>query len=138
MQEFYDTLAEVLTWVIIKGMVLSKNKILLGQEIKYGRFLLSSGKGEEVDIKPDPDRLKDILDKKPSKNKQRLLSFLGLVNTLRSWSVGILCNIFHLMELSKKHVVFKWGQQENDKFLAIKIFLELCWYLALLTLVRPA
>ena len=62
MQECYNTLAKVLTRVIRKGMVVAKKKFLSGQEIKYEEFLLSSEEGEEVDIKPDPDRLKDILE----------------------------------------------------------------------------
>ena len=54
------------------------------------------------------------------KNKQELLSFLGLVNTLRSWSPGIMCNKFHLRELSKKNVLLQWGKHESDEFEAIK------------------
>ena len=42
--------------------------------------------GEEVDIQPHPDRLKNILEIDPPSNKQELMSFLGLVNTLRAWS----------------------------------------------------
>ena len=45
--------------------------------------------GEEVDIQPHPDRLKNILEIDPPSNKQELMSFLGLVNTLRVWSPGI-------------------------------------------------
>ena len=82
--------------------------------------MLSAEEGEEVDIKPDPDRLKDNLEIDPPSNKQELLSFLGLVNTLRAWSPGITCHTFHLRELSKKQVLVNWGQNESDEFQAIK------------------
>ena len=73
----YDTLAIVFTRVIQKEMVLAEIKFKFSQEMKNGVFLLLALPGGEVQIGPDPELLKEILDVKSPTCKTELLSLLG-------------------------------------------------------------
>ena len=89
LQEMWDTLAEVLSQIINRNMVVSIDKFQLGQSINYGGFTLEASPGVPIKILPDKSRLDTLLEIPPPQSKAELSSFLGFINTFKIWSPAL-------------------------------------------------
>lgn len=93
-------------------------------EVNEVRFLgmIFSEKG----IKPDPDRVKSIIQLSTPQNIMQLQSFLGMVNYLRLFIPNMSELVEPLRNLLKKNLVWSWGKNCEIAFNKLKnILIEL-------------
>ena len=97
-------------------IMLSEEKIQIGQRVKFGGFLVDSTSGQ-VEITPDPALLDDIRKFPTPANLTQLRSFQGLVNQVNSWNPDISQHLEGLRPLLKKYSTFTWTEEMNEEFL---------------------
>ena len=97
------------------GIVLSEEKIKVGQKIKFGGYFVDASSGE-VQLTPDPALLKDIRDFPRPKNLKQLRSFQGLVNQVTGWNPDIALYLQGLRHLLKQNTSFTWTDEMESKF----------------------
>ena len=85
---------------------MSPKKFLIGTSMKYGGFPLKAIPNVEVQILPDENRLRDLLNVSSPGTKQELLSFLGMINCLKTWSPALSCHTKVLRDLAKEDITF--------------------------------
>ena len=117
-----DTIEEVLAKVemVFKrcrehGIILSEEKIQVGQKIKFGGYYVDASSGE-VKITPDPDLLKDIREFPKPTTLRQLRSFQGLVNQVTSWNPDIAQHMSGLRQLLKRNNTFAWDDEVQKEF----------------------
>ena len=115
-----DTIEEVLAKVemVFKrcrehGIILSEEKIQVGQKIKFGGYYVDASSGE-VKITPDPDLLKDIREFPKPTTLRQLRSFQGLVNQVTSWNPDIAQHMSGLRQLLKRNTTYVWDDISGE------------------------
>jgi len=109
-------LREVLNRIEKSGMTLRKDKCEFGvQSVKFLGHLVSSD-----GIKPDPEKVKAIMEMNPPCNKKEARRFMGMVNYLSKFSKNLseLCvPIFSVMGQKSE---WYWGVEQQRSFDMIK------------------
>ena len=75
---------------------------------------------EEVIVLPDPKKIESLKNIAPPRNRQELLSFLGLVKTFTKWSPHLSFKTSHLKQLSTKGKVYNFTDVHLQEFIDIK------------------
>ena len=101
-------------------MVVYPNKFNIRQTISYGGFVLEAKNNAPIKILPDGSRLKELIDLIPPSSKTELHSFLGLINTFKTWSPAISPHTPYLRSLAKKDALFKWTPEAQSEFDQVK------------------
>ena len=87
----------------------------LQQEIKfYGLIFTEKG------TRPDPERVKHLLNTAPPQNASEVRSFLGMANTCSDYIPNYATLTQPLRELTKKNSTFKWTVTEQRAFNQLK------------------
>jgi hypothetical protein len=114
--EHWFRLSKVLKRVEKSGMTLRKEKCEFGcSEIKFLGHLVSG-----VGIKPDPDKVKDVIYMMPPTTKTEARRFTGMVNYLMKFSSKLadLCVPIH--EVSGQKAEWFWGPDQQEAFANVK------------------
>ena len=114
--EHWYRLSKVLKRIEKSGVTLSKEKCEFGtSEVKFLGHVVSS-----VGIKPDPDKIKAIVDMKPPSTKTEARRFTGMVNYLMKFSSKLaeLCSPIH--EVTGNKSEWFWGPVQQDAFEQVK------------------
>ena len=114
--EHWKRLRAVLKRIENAGMTLEKKKCEFGKnEIKFLGHLISSD-----GIRPDPDKVKAILDVKPPANKTEARRFTGMINYLSKFSSKIaeLCTPIYAVTGSRSE--WYWDKRQQLAFDSIK------------------
>ena len=115
-KEHWTRVRNVLKRIEKAGMTLKKEKCEFGvREVKFlGHLVNASG------IKPDPDKVKAIIDMLPPADKTEARRFTGLVNYLSKFShrIAELCAPIHAISGSKSE--WFWGPAQQEAFESLK------------------
>ena len=115
--EHWGRLKAVLDRVSRSGMTLKKEKCEFGcSEVKFMGHLVSA-----AGIKPDPDKVKAILELEPPRNKTEGRRFTGMVNYLSKFSAKLadLCRPIYAVT-GNRHDWY-WGEDQRKSFDDIKL-----------------
>ena len=114
--EHWSRLRKVLEKISASGMTLKKEKCEFAcSEVKFmGHIIGAAG------IKPDPDKVKAILELEPPRNKTEGRRFTGMVNYLSKFSAKLaeLCMPIYAVT-GNKHDWY-WGEDQKKAFKEIK------------------
>ena len=114
--EHWSRLRKVLSRIRESVMTLKKDKCEFGcREIKFLGHLVSN-----IGVKPDPEKVRAILDMLPPSNKTEVRRFIGMVNYLSKFSpkVAKLCTPLYAISGSKTS--WFWGPDQEESFVFIK------------------
>ena len=116
-EEHWIRLKKVLKRIEKSGMTLRKEKCLFGcTEIKFLGHVIS-GRG----IKPDPDKIKAIVNMEPPSNKTEARRFLGMINYLMKFSNKLAGLCVPLYAVSGSKSEWLWGCDQQKAFESLKI-----------------
>ncbi|XP_053374212.1 uncharacterized protein K02A2.6-like [Mercenaria mercenaria] len=109
-EEHDQRLKEVLQRLEDNNLKLSKDKCdIRKNSVSYvGHTLTSDG------LKPDPEKIRAVLDMKPPQNKQQVKTFIGFIQYLSKFLPMLSEKTEILRRILKKDVIFYWGQQEDE------------------------
>ncbi|XP_053391905.1 uncharacterized protein LOC123552774 [Mercenaria mercenaria] len=109
-EEHDQRLKEVLQRLEDNNLKLSKDKCDIRKSyVSYvGHTLTSDG------LKPDPEKIRAVLDMKPPQNKQQVKTFIGFIQYLSKFLPMLSEKTEILRRILKKDVIFYWGQQEDE------------------------
>ena len=98
------------------GIALNPDKCkFLVQEVKYiGHIISSEG------IRPDPDKIKDILDMPPPNDKKSAQRLLGMVTYLGNYIENLSEMTSPIRQLLHKHTEFVWTHEQEEALKKIK------------------
>ena len=114
--EHWDRLKKVLGKISASGMTLKKEKCEFARsEVKFMGHIISA-----AGIKPDPDKVKAILELEPPRNKTEGRRFTGMVNYLSKFSAKLaeLCMPIYAVT-GNKHDWY-WGEDQKQAFEKVK------------------
>jgi len=118
----YDTLFKRIRQVLQRcrehGITISKEKLMIGEEIKMAGFIISSG-----GVKADPDKVRAIADFPAPQNLQELRSFLGLANQLGMFIPDLAQATEPLRALLKRGAAYAWTADLQEAFDRCKVIL---------------
>ena len=98
------------------GLTLNKNKCQFGKhEIEFFGFRISS-----EGISPTQSKIDAIQSFKRPENPNEVLSFLGLINYLAKFIPNLAAESEVLRRLTRKEVLWDWGEEEEKTFLHLK------------------
>ena len=86
--------------------------------VVYLRFLMN-----QQDIKPQPEKIKAMLDIKPPKNKKFLRQFIGVVNYYKELFKKQRDILKPLTNMSGKNSTFDWDEKANKAFIEEKVMI---------------
>jgi len=111
-QQHMEHLEQVLQRVSDRNGVLKPSKCKLAQqEVKHlGMIVTSDGR------KPDPAKIRPILELKAPTNKSELLSWLSTMSYYRNYVKNIATMMEPLNRLMKKNAEFIWGEEQQKAF----------------------
>ena len=101
-------------------MTVSLDKFYVGMSVKYGGFVLEASVDEPIKILSDPTRLQDLLDIPSPTNKKELASFLGFVNTFKTWTSPVNLHSNVLRDLSRKDTELLRTPEAESEFIRLK------------------
>lgn len=99
------------------GITLSKDKIEIGNEIKFAGFIIS-----DQGTRPDPTKLEAIKNFPAPKNIKEVRSFMGLANQLAKWHPDFTAASTGLRQLLRKSATtnFLWLPEHEASFIKTK------------------
>ena len=115
MEGVLDKVEEIFKRCREHSILLSEEKIQIGQKIKFGGFIIDATSGE-VEITPDPELLADIRNFPVPQNLRQLRSFQGLANQITSWNPDVAQHLMGMRLLTKKDTVFNWTDEMQEEF----------------------
>ena len=116
-QETHDkSLQEVCERLDKAGMTLNEHKCIISKESIpwWGMIISKDG------ISPDPEKVRDIKDLTPPKNKDEVKSFFCFVQSNKDFITSIASKTVNMRKLLKKHAHFKWTKECNEEFNNLK------------------
>ena len=119
-EEHDDHLRTVLKRIQELGMTLNADKCQFSQQrVKcLGHVVDSTG------IHPDPEKIQGIMETTTPQNVSDVRRFLGTVNQISKFAPNLAEVTRPLRELLERHVVWHWGQQQQNAFADIKTSLH--------------
>lgn len=98
------------------NLTLKKEKCLIGtrQLTFIGETIGEGG------VKPDPQKVKAILEFTKPTNKGDVLRFLGMVKYLARFIPDLSHHTYHLRQLTKPQNMFNWSPTESEEFMKLK------------------
>src|SRR6266540_3918870 len=84
-------------------------------QLIYLRFIIG-----EFGIKPDPEKVRAIVDQSALTNQIQIRSFLGMIRFFRNHIQGFLTIAASMMNLLAKEVPYMWGQEQQQAFERLK------------------
>ncbi|XP_037872900.1 uncharacterized protein K02A2.6 [Bombyx mori] len=114
-----ERLLQVLEKARQAGVKFNKEKCVIGvKEVKYvGHILSSEG------LKPDPEKVRAIVDMKEPTTKKELQTVLGIITYISKFIPNTSELTESLRQLLKKNVEYIWGDKQKEDFKKIKQFL---------------
>ncbi len=114
-EELLQRIRQVLQRCQQHGMILSKRKLEIGQEVSFaGHIVRANG------VRPDPVRLDAISNFPTPTYVTALRSFLGLANQLGTYLPDLAAASTRLHVLLRKNVSWVWTPEHDDEFNALK------------------
>ena len=94
-----------------KGMKFNPDKCIIGsQEVKYfGHIFTADG------LKPDPEKIRLIINMKAPKNRTELETLLGMITYLSKFDAKLAENVSPMRDLPKKDGVFIWDIMQKEE-----------------------
>ena len=115
-EENLKCLREVLELLRVGGFFINWAKMKsLQKELLYLGHIVSANV-----LKPDPAKIKGLVDATPPQDKKALLSFCAAANYLRAYIPKFSELMEPLTRLTGKYVHFSWGQEQEDAYQRIK------------------
>jgi hypothetical protein len=114
-EDLEKRLVQVLKACNAARVTLTRDKFIVGEEVKFAGFIIS-GNG----VKPDPAKLRAIKDYPSPSNISSLRSFLGLANQLGLFHPDLARATDGLRHLLKKNVQWDWSTDVQNSFLRVK------------------
>ena len=105
MQQTYNTLS-IMTRIIRRGVLVSLKKFHIGPQLIYGGLALDADPDDGVKIRPDPDRLSDLLSLHSPKDKKEIQSLLSLINSIKVLSLEFSTKTTVMRNLAKAKTQF--------------------------------
>ena len=107
-----ETIEKVLCILLDRGLTLNKEKCKFGaREIKFWGMIISA-----AGIRPDPEKVKALNHLTTPKNKEKLISFICMMQSNSDFIEGFSQKASTLRELTKKGVRFRWEKKHNEAF----------------------
>ena len=108
-----------------ENIKLNVEKFNIGREVNFGGVKLSGKKeaGDTTDrvyLNPSDVRIEAITKIKRPENRKDVQSLLGHVNQLKSWLPEVSFTTTNLRRLTSSSTPFKWNQDLEKEFLALK------------------
>ena len=110
-QETYDMTAEVMAKAIKDNFKFSIEKFHIGPSATFAGLSLVTSASGNVTIKPDPERVKQLLALPSPQCKQEVLTLIGMLGTLKKWIPNLSFFDAPIRALTKKNVHFLWDEQ---------------------------
>ena len=118
LRDHRDKVKQVLSRLSDCGLQLDIKKCEFETKLtKYLGYIIEIGKG----IRMDPEKTKAIREWQAPQSVKGVRSFLGFCNYYRLFIEDYATIVMPLIELTKKGVNFKWTDQENTAFEALKV-----------------
>lgn len=115
-EELHLILEKIMSVARINNIKFNPSKLqYCVKEVKYVGSIFSEGM-----IKPDPDRIRSIVETKSPRTKKELMSYLGMLNFIRNHIPNLSDMISPLRALLKNDVIFEWKKCHEDVFLKIR------------------
>ena len=117
-QEIYDQIRPILIKIIKNKFKLSKAKFKISTQLNFGDYTIEvqkskTNKETQVTIKPNLKKIEAIQNFPTPKNKTDLMSFLGLVKTLNTYTQKISEVSESLQKLTHIKTHFIWDQKDQ-------------------------
>ena len=110
-QETYNMTANVMLRAIRENFKFSIEKFQIGPSIIFAGLSLVTSSSGRVTVKPDPDRISQLLALPSPKCKQDVLTHMGMLATLRKCTPNLSFVDAPIRALTKKNVQFMWDSQ---------------------------
>ena len=124
---------EVLTRLESKQMQVNPDKSFWAKaEVAYLGVLMN-----QQGIKPQPEKIKAMLDIKPPKNKKFLRQFIGMVNSYKELFKKRSDILKPLTDMAGKNSTFTWDEKANKSFIAAKAMIAKATMLAFPDFSKP-
>ena len=115
-EQHLEHLEELLTRLEKSHLTLNLSKSsFFRKETKFLGFILTT-----EGIKPDPKKIKGIMEFPTPKNEKQLRGFLGLVNFYSKFSSRHAAETVPLLHLIKKGTTWKWDEEMQNSFDRVK------------------
>jgi len=114
-EQLHERISSVLHRCREHRITLSRKKFLIGDEVKFAGFIVSSS-----GIRPDPEKTTAIRDFPTPTDITSLRSFLGLANQLGHFVPDLAHASSVLRQLLKKDVAFNWLEVHQEAFEQVK------------------
>ena len=114
-EELLQRIRQVLQRCRQHGMILSKKKLEIGQEVSFAGHIVGAD-----GVRPDPVRLDAISNFPTPTDVTALRSFLGLANQLGTYLPDLAAASTKLRVLLRKNVSWVWTPEHDDEFNALK------------------
>ena len=132
-EKHMEQVDEVLTRLESKQMQVNPDKSFWAKaEVAYLGFLMN-----QQGIKPQPEKIKAMLDIKPPKNKKFLRQFIGMVNYYKELFKKRSDILKPLTDMSGKNATFTWDEKANKSFIAAKAMIAKATMLAFPDFTKP-
>ncbi len=85
------------------------------KQLKYLGFVV-----REFGIKPDPEKVRVIVDQPAPTNQMQIRSFLGMIGFFRNHIQGFSTIVASMTNLLAKEVPYIWGSEQQQAFERLK------------------
>ena len=116
LRKFFDNCKDL-------GVKISTKKFKASTKVRFEGTIINS-EGEKTYLEADPGKLQRILDFLRPNNKDKLLSFLGLIKTLHKCSGGLSLIMKKMRELTKSNTTWGWEEEHTEEFEKAKEILK--------------
>ena len=106
---------EVCKLADVHGVSFSESKFSVGQKTIFAGFQVDLT-GETVQLSPDPERIRALLEMEAPENRTELKSFLGMYNSLNLWHPDSAYKPSHLRELTSLTSNWLWTSDHQQEF----------------------
>ena len=119
-EEHDRTLRKALERAKERNLKLNPDKLTVGvQEVEYfGHLVTSEG------LKPDPAKVKAIIDMPPPKDKKELHTILGMITYLAKFAPSLSEMTKPMRDILKEEFEFVWEKPQQDAFDKVKLMIS--------------
>ena len=103
--------AKVMISAIKDNFKFSIEKFHIGPSTIFAGLSLVTSASGKVTIKPDPNRVRQLLSLPSPRCKQDVLTLIGMLGTLRKWTPNLSFIDAPIRALTKKNIHFMWNEQ---------------------------
>ena len=112
LEQHYKVLDSILQTILQSGLTLNPDKCLFAKESIpfWGVIVNKDG------IQPDPSKVEALHQASRPDNKEDVISFLCMMQSLSDFIPNLSQKTFHLRQLTKKHQRFTWKKHHQQEF----------------------